>query len=176
MRQLAHLFNKKNSSKKYGNYSYYSTQMLCDTSWLMIEWQTLWLPTLFWLFKDRCHICLFWGRLRTNRYARKWETYFLLARAKTWMSFSHYLLSGIHCPLTFHILIIFSCTTWPNWIKVVILKIFFIRTTGWNETKFDPISYWMASFKKCVFWPCKSSKIAAKADYARFFLPALLIF
>ena len=126
-----------------------------------------------------------------------WETYFLLARAKTWMSFSHYLLSVINCPLTFHILIIFSSTTWPFLIGsklygpvtllyihdgchgfgvVVILKIFFIRTTGWNETKFDPISYWMVSFKKCVFWPCKSFKIAAKADYARFFYQHYLFF
>jgi hypothetical protein len=66
----------------------------------------------------------------------------LLARAKTWMSFSHYLLSVIHCPLTFHILIIFSSTTWPNWIKVVYLEWFTRSKYTFFEGR-HPITNWI---------------------------------
>ena len=68
-----------------------------------------------------------------------------------------------------------NCVWWPfptskittieveSW-KVLKSK-FFLRTTRWNETKFDPISPWGSP---CVLWPHQLSKMATMADYFTF--------
>ena len=44
------------------------------------------------------------------------------------------------------------------------LRIFFFRTTGWNETKFDPNNPWVGPLQNCVCWPCLLSRLVAMAD------------